>query len=84
MTITRHNESKALDQRNITRETADFLLNGGNVTYWPKGHRVLTHKEASEIDTIAHHCGHTENHPLPYRHVFKQPRRIRRFALCRR
>lgn len=75
---------KELLRRNIEREMADFHLAGGNVTYWPTGHRVLTTKEAAEVETVALGIGYVSEHPLPSRYTFKQPRRIRRFALRRK
>lgn len=60
---------------------ADFIAGGGNITCWPTHHRALSTKEAAAVETIALGVGHTAEHPLPTRHTFKAPRRIRRFAL---
>lgn len=79
-----------LDDRNKARLrdltdalTADFLLAGGAISYWPAHHRTLSSKQAQTVETVALGVGHNAEHPLPSRYTFKQPRRIRRFALRR-
>jgi hypothetical protein len=62
---------------------ADYIESGGQITCWPKGYRVLTTSEAAAVETIALGVGYTSDCPLPSRHTFKAPRRIRRFALRR-